>query len=156
VLTQSSGVGTAHIVAPAAFLTTKLSFISRFYCTYNNMSKWCDGCWKLFQNWDRLARLKYKGTLYASTNAMDLERNASIGCSLCRVMIGSTPQTVRETWKANRPLQGFRLSVDLSGIKRDGYQLYILRLDYGDGSIEIYVIPVLGLFKFKHQAISNR
>lgn len=70
-----------------------------------------------------------------------------MGCALCTMMFGSIPQTVRDTWKANKPFQGFGLSVDLSGTKRDGSEFYVLRLDYGSGIIEICVILVLGLFK---------
>lgn len=118
------------------------------------MSELCDSCRKFFQDWEKLAHLKYKGILYSSINVKDLESNASIGCSLCKMMIGSIRQTVRDMWKANKPIiQWLRLSVDLSGIKRDGCQFYVLRLDYGIGVVEICIIPVLGLFKL--QALSN-
>jgi hypothetical protein len=112
------------------------------------MSEICESCRKLFQNWERLANLQYKGILYSSINVMDLGRNAALGCNLCKMMMmGSIPKLIKDIWNLNKPFQWLRIPMDLSGAMRNGLRIYLLRLDYGKGIAEICTIPVSGLYK---------
>lgn len=112
-------------------------------------AKLCGNCMKIFRNWEKLAEIQYTGVLYSSINVVEIESNVLNGCELCAQLFDSIPENVWKMWKIKKPVQDLRLSVDLRGFERQGSKLYVLRLEYGLGVVDIYIIPVSGRFRAK-------